>query len=428
MSIRGARICLLTQNALASNPRLVKEADSLHRAGAEVHVVANSVAAFVRPLDETILEAAPWARNVHLYDEDDAPRRIALKVRERAARLASRVLDPGRSALLAIERSNRCVHHIRRALRAVPPCDLYIAHYLSALPPAAEAAERHEAALAFDAEDLHHGEVPLVSSDAKAEVRGRQRIQRTYLPRCDYLSGASPLICAAYERDYGVRMTTILNVFPREALPAGDPVPTGAPIRFYWFSQTIGPGRGLEAAITALRRSGLDASLALRGFVGDAYRSQLEQLAGGLPVEFLAPTPPETMIREAARFDAGLCLEQRQPPHRDACLTNKLFVYLQAGLPVALTPTQAHLDFASRLGAAALLLPEADGDWAQALSDWASDGLRAARAEARRLGQEVFAWENEEKILLGLVEGALLRRRPDRSRIDALAAPARNCP
>ena len=38
------------------------------------------------------------------------------------------------------------------------PADLYIAHYVAALPAAGAAAQRHGALLGFDAEDFHSGE------------------------------------------------------------------------------------------------------------------------------------------------------------------------------------------------------------------------------------------------------------------------------
>src|SRR5262245_34217851 len=54
------RICLVSPGHLASNPRLVKEADALHEAGYEVRVVVGDVTPAVRPLDATILARATW--------------------------------------------------------------------------------------------------------------------------------------------------------------------------------------------------------------------------------------------------------------------------------------------------------------------------------------------------------------------------------
>src|SRR5438477_3044148 len=54
------RVCIVTPGHLASNPRVVKEADALHGAGYDVTVVAGDEADFVRPFDEEILARVPW--------------------------------------------------------------------------------------------------------------------------------------------------------------------------------------------------------------------------------------------------------------------------------------------------------------------------------------------------------------------------------
>jgi len=45
------KICLVSPGHVASNPRLVKEANSLVAAGYDVRVVAGDTAPFVRPLE-----------------------------------------------------------------------------------------------------------------------------------------------------------------------------------------------------------------------------------------------------------------------------------------------------------------------------------------------------------------------------------------
>ena len=75
---------------------------------------------------------------------------------------------------------------------------------------------------------------------------------------CQHLTAASPLIAETYERRYGKRPLTILNVFPLAEAPS-DPVQTPylkgeGPPTLYWFSQTVGSGRGLEQIVAAMGR------------------------------------------------------------------------------------------------------------------------------------------------------------------------------
>ena len=75
------RICLVSPSHVASNPRLVKEADALHAAGYDVHVVASW---YFPPLDKYDLEiyaAAPWDRTV-VYSMT-GPRVLLAKLRQR---------------------------------------------------------------------------------------------------------------------------------------------------------------------------------------------------------------------------------------------------------------------------------------------------------------------------------------------------------
>ena len=56
----AGRICIVTPGHLASNPRVVKEADALHAAGYDVSVVAGDLTPAVRPFDRDVEAEAPW--------------------------------------------------------------------------------------------------------------------------------------------------------------------------------------------------------------------------------------------------------------------------------------------------------------------------------------------------------------------------------
>src|SRR5258708_5434429 len=83
-------ICLVTPGHLASNPRIVKEADSLCGAGYQVRVVAADYMAAIRPLDEAVLRKAAWeVRRVRL---GEGWRRWLMALRRRAC---SWLIDQG---------------------------------------------------------------------------------------------------------------------------------------------------------------------------------------------------------------------------------------------------------------------------------------------------------------------------------------------
>jgi len=209
-----------------------------------------------------------------------------------------------------------------------------------------------------------------------------------------------------------------LNVFPqKEAPPAPEQTAHqrgNGPPSLYWFSQTIGPGRGLEAVIEAVGRMRLPAHLHLRGVCSQGYQNTLEALAGRIGMKdrlhLHPPASPEQMAVLAAGHDLGLALELNQPPNRALCLTNKIFTYLLAGIPVLLSRTPAQERLAPELGPAAILVNLADpGALAVRLDAFFADAeqQRSARSCAWQLGQERFNWDVEQRTFLGSVRRAL---------------------
>jgi glycosyltransferase involved in cell wall biosynthesis len=295
--------------------------------------------------------------------------------------------------------------------------DLYIGHYLAALPAAAWAAHRHGAKLGFDAEDDHIGELP-DTPENRAEIAIRRQIEAQFLPRCQHLTAASPGIADAYRLRYGVIMTPILNVFPLAKAPpaivAHQHRNREGMLSVYWFSQTIGPGRGLESIIEAMGKMRGRMKLSIRGSDFLGYSVQLKALAASAGMAdricFLPSAPPDEMARLAAQHDVGLASELNTPPNRAISLTNKIFTYLLAGIPVLLSDTPAQRGLAAELGEAARVVELADPvAVATALDAWAlkPEALAAAKCYAWRLGQTRFNWDIEKMRFLQNVSGLL---------------------
>src|SRR5689334_914919 len=133
----------------------------------------------------------------------------------------------------------------------------------------------------IDFEDLHSAET--LGGDAVTIDTLAARIEHAVSSRAAFVTASSDAIGAAYRDRYGVEAATIHNAF---ALPAAAPSferPDRSRLRVYWFSQTIGIGRGLEEAIEALGRAGIPAELTLRGRPQPGYLEQLTALAAQQP-------------------------------------------------------------------------------------------------------------------------------------------------
>jgi glycosyltransferase involved in cell wall biosynthesis len=408
------RVCLITPGHLSTNPRLVKEADALASAGYDTRVIAADFSRWGREADLSFA-ARPWRVVRTLPFGPDAPRfsRAVQLARQRAAVLIAGV--GSRWPPIVCAAWHPIAPDLIKATKRMP-ADLYIAHYPAALPAAAKAAGRHGGLYAFDAEDFHIGDLP---DEPEHEPNRRlvRAIEARYLPGCAFITAASPGIADSYANAYHIaRPTVVLNAFPASQAPS-SPTPRGTAEprpSVYWFSQTIGPDRGLECAVQAVGRSRLHPHLYLRGSPTSGFVDRLQTIAGAAGaadrLHILSPAAPSAMERLAASYDVGFVGETGWTANRRVALTNKLFTYLLAGLPVVMSDIPAHCAFAPEVGDAARLYTTDDADsLAAALESLLEDPelLEAARAAAFRLGQTRFNWDFEKPKLLEKVGAAL---------------------
>ena len=405
----GPRVCLVSPSHPCCNPRLVKEADALHEAGFSVHAVVTRYMPTLDALDRSVYARAGWSHTV--VDISGRAARLRHKLagilaRRRFARTAA---PSARLAALAHAPHYRDL--ARAALRV--PADLYLGHVLAALPAVVEAGAGRRARIGFDAEDFHSEELE-DTPENQAELRARRVLEKALLPRCNHLTASSPLIAHAYRETCGVEAATVHNVFQLRFAPAFPVAPrnTERPT-LYWFSQTIGPGRGLEPLFSVLGRLDTVCDVHLRGLAAPGFPEALAACARNAAfrgrLEFHDLAAPDEMVRLAAGHTLGLSLEQAHPRNRDLCLTNKIFTCLLAGLPVLMTPTSAQGGLAPDLGAAALCLdPEAPGATRQLDAYLAAPAAQAAAAaQARALGAGRWNWDFEKEIFLRTVRAAL---------------------
>lgn len=411
----GRAICIVSPGNLASNPRVVKEAEALHDAGYDVTALVCDYNEVLRQADDEIEARVPWKVIRVSRSRGEGLRARAFELLARML-LLLRVPVPVSVAAL----SARTPVGVLLAAAPRVPADLYIAHYVAALPAVAAAARHHQALVGFDAEDFHSGEGTNAPGD-EFRMRMIRIVEQAILPACAHMTAAAPLIGKAYAERYGVACpVTVLNVFPLSMAPpcrrpvgAGEQKPT---LRAYWFSQTIGPDRGLQAFIKAMSLTTSRVTLDVRGSNrwghGDSLLALAASLGLGERVRLLPMAPPSEMVRLAADYDVGLSLETDVSENRRICLTNKIFTYLLAGVPIIMSDTPAQRLLAPDLGAAARLCNLADpAGLAETLDELASMGqLAEASLAAWDLARERYNWDREQKGLLDSVAAAFARR------------------
>lgn len=420
------RICLVTSNHVANNPRIVKEADALAAAGHRVRVVAMNNHPELSHRDATVMARRGWRLHrvtAGRRTEGGRLRWLADSLLQRAARaLALRGVRHERVVDRAVSR------HVGALARAAAahPADIVIGHNLAALPAAARAAARLGARLGFDIEDLHTGELP--DGPAHEAERGlRKSLEARLLPRCELLTAASGGIADDIVQLYRVRRpVVVLNVFPRAERGAGEPPGRRTGARsLYWYSQVIGPDRGVEDALRALAMLDLPVELHLRGELLPSYEGPLRALTVELGisgrVHLWPPAPPGELVALAQRHDIGLAIEQPVSRNRQVCVTNKLFTYLLAGCAVAATDTVGQRGILDAIPEAGFLYPPGDvaalaAGLRRLLTE--SGALDRARAAARRAADDRYCWELERDRLVSYLTS------PPSAGSSSLRAPA----
>jgi glycosyltransferase involved in cell wall biosynthesis len=408
------RICILTPGHLATDPRVVKEADALVDAGYAVSVIAADFTLWAREADRSFADRS-WHIAHTLSFGPHAPlhSRLVQFARQRLAQ--GMILAGVRGPQTVLAAWHPLGPDLVRAAIDVR-ADLYIAHYPAALPAAAMAAERHGSRYAFDAEDFHLGDEP--EGPAHETQRDMVRaIESCFLPGCAYVTAASPGIADAYVAAYGIdRPTVVLNVFPKDQAPRA-PTPRGTADpgpSVYWFSQTIGPDRGLECAMHAIGRARSRPHLYLRGRPAAGFLDRLRKIAAENDVadrlHILPPAAPVEMVRLAGHYDLGFSGEPGHTANNKIAVGNKIFTYLLAGAPTVMSDVPAHRNIAAVTGEASRLYAS---ESSTALADELDallgdpDKLASARKAAWQLGQGHFNWDVEQGKLLKLIVAAL---------------------
>lgn len=408
------RLVILNGNHLCHNPRVIKEAACLANAGHDVEVLGAWLIPDLvsRDLDLMSQQQFRYTPVVQLGGNDagGAPKGIWLRGQRWLASRALRwwgmefpdTLGYGVRTLLSAARSRKA--------------DLYIAHSEPALWVAQQLAGEGWR-IGVDMEDWF-------SEDLLPEARrGRplnllRRVEADVLTHAAHSTCTSDAMGAALGAAYGcVPPLTIYNAFPwtDRARLDGQLKDRGNRDRpsIYWFSQSVGPGRGLEDLFAALQMLSCDAEIHLRGSLWGGYREWLDKLVPATwrgRTFFHSLVSNDELLSRIAEHDIGVALEPEVPQSRNVTVTNKILQYMQAGLAVVATSTLGQREIAGQAPGAVALYKAGDAAaLASLLRHWltAPDALAEAKRASLAAAHDIFSWEHMAPRLVGSVERAL---------------------
>jgi glycosyltransferase involved in cell wall biosynthesis len=181
----------------------------------------------------------------------------------------------------------------------------------------------------------------------------------------------------------------------------------------HWFSQTLGPGRGLEDLLDALPYVSRTVAIHLRGMPSAGFEAWLWNRVPQLwrrRIFIHDLVPNDELLSRIAEHDIGFAGEMKYCSSRDLTVTNKILQYLLAGLAVVASDTAGQKEVAEQAPKAVFLYPAGDavalaGRINELLED--SKTLDHAKIRALQASDQIFCWERQEKSLLDAIARTL---------------------
>ena len=339
-------ILFLTSTNLAANPRLVKELKLATDNGFEATLVQFSVGNWSDAMTADLQQQFPEVKFIQL----SALRRPLMPWLLSTAfyKLSNIIpLNLRGDWMLSVSAGKRSYLLLQALKKIDRKFDWVIAHNPAAFYPAYWYGKKKAVKIGIDVEDYHPGE-----TNDKGPSENMKELMKRILPAAEYRSFASPLIMEYVEQDVpsikGGNNQVVNNVFSKHEFP----VPIAehrvySKLRFVWFSQFIDYGRGLEQLLPVMDKFQDSLELTLIGSANNAFLEN--EVVNRSYIRCLSSLAQVNLHQQLHNYDIGLAIEDSGANlNRNICLTNKIWAFLQAGLYIGATPTDAQRIFLSQ--------------------------------------------------------------------------------
>lgn len=304
------------------------------------------------------------------------------------------------------------------ALKRLRP-DVYLANDLDTLAPNTWWAMRRDKPLVYDSHEYFLGAPEL---ESRPVVQRLWRLVERYgIPRTDFRVTVNQSIADQYAREYGGTWDVVRNVPLAAELPWGPDgewpdaaerqqavrAELGLPMdKALWILQGAGINvdRGAEELVEAASQCS-EVELLIVG-TGDAI-PQLQQHAsakGWSNVRFVGRVPREELQRYTQAADLGFSLDKPKSQNYRWSLPNKLFDYVQAGIPVVASDLVEVARVVRETGSGIVineLTPQAIVEVARAMMQ---PKAYAAASRAARRAAHHYHWGHEGQVWQRLID------------------------
>ncbi|MBC19023.1 MAG: glycosyl transferase family 1 [Planctomycetaceae bacterium] len=411
-----AKINIISGIQISNNPRVVKEADALTEAGHEVEVFSSILNRADASLETALSKNKGWKSTPVI---DNSSQSIAQQIRWFKVRSRRQLWNK-------IYRASGW-GNVRQLGYAAPEmlslcrqrnAALNIVHLEEALWVGNKLLNDGER-VAIDVEDWYSED--LSSKDKKNRPSYLlQRWEKRLLRDSCYATTTSHVMGSALAKAYRCTAPRVIyNTFSRKernlldgkALDRHDHETPS----IIWFSQTVGPDRGLEVLIDALPHINIPVQIHIRGNCREGYEGRLRSR---MPSDskhhlFFHPSVPHhQLLSRLAEHDIGYAGEISYCLNKNLTISNKLFQYLLSGLTVLASDTAGQKEIADSHSEFIHVFKNGSAtDLAVTLNEMISNRVDLARGKQSALQQAEshYCWEESKQVLLSSVSEALSR-------------------
>ncbi len=246
-----------------------------------------------------------------------------------------------------------------------------------------------------------------------------KRIEDRIFPKLRHVVAVNDSIAHIYQMEYGTKMAVVRNVpFRRKPVVPADRKALGIADgdRVILYQGAVNVGRGLEEIIQALPYIKSSVRLLIIG-TGDI----LEQLKGfakeqGLQdrVIFTGQIPFEQLPAYTALGDIGISIERDLGVNYQNCLPNKFLDYIQARIPVLISPFPEMEAIVTRFRIGRILRQHEPAYIGKCVEEMLANPEELARYRRNlEMAAADLCWENEVQKLESVINQALLPQRPE---------------
>ena len=253
------------------------------------------------------------------------------------------------------------------------------------------------------------------------ELVSRPRIRKIWLtiekfifPKLKNVYTVNESIASIYSKKYKVPVQVVRNLpfRPSEKSNVIRRVDVGLPVDkkiFLFQGAGINVDRGAEEAIEAIAENENAALLFVGG--GDVF-NQLKEKVRSLKIEdkvfFIPKQPMEILYQYTSLADFGLTLDKDTNLNYRFSLPNKLFDYIQAGLPVLASDLPEVRKIVDHYNIGKITPSTSVADIAATMKQMISDAQQLALwKENLKIAAADLCWENEEKKLMQIFKDVI---------------------